>query len=445
MRRIVAKAITLLRMISITRSEIPPYLQDSAFYRALSEEDDEVIAVNQENLKRNLDIHSVEDLHHHLQTMRFWGSSRLFDELLTYCFYNVDKTEVKHAAEQFPELHEFGCLAKIVENDKRYWMRKAFASECLDIITFLHRNGNAITASDAIEAIRAGSAVCLAFAIDHGCPAETAIVNEAAASGRKDLVELCIVRGYPCAARILAHAAKRGTVTLLQYLRDRGCPWIVEVCASAAANNNLECLRYAHENGCPWDGTVCSAAADGGHLECLTYARTHGCPWTKETAISAARNGHLPCLTCALLNGCMRSDEDICRAAVMCDSLECLQFAQAQGCALPRDLPDFCAEQGSLQCLMYAVLQNLPMSRSIMAAAACTDSVDVIRYLRGIGIEWHWDTLSNAAFHNRQKTLLYALENGAPRKSDLLKSAAGPGHLSCIQILLDHGCQWMHS
>ncbi len=76
----------------------------------------------------------------------------------------------------------------------------------------------------------------------------------------------------------------------------------------AAISGKPECLKVAIElarrYGCDVDMHTCSMAAAGGSLECLQIAHENGCAMTPDVAYVAMRRGNVECLNYALANGC---------------------------------------------------------------------------------------------------------------------------------------------
>lgn len=64
-----------LRMISITREQVPVYLRDSEFYRSLSCDESEEFHVPIQNLKADPLIENFQDISHLLHTLQYWGCS----------------------------------------------------------------------------------------------------------------------------------------------------------------------------------------------------------------------------------------------------------------------------------------------------------------------------------------------------------------------------------
>jgi hypothetical protein len=92
-----------LTMISVRKSAVPSYLRESEFYRSLNCDEEDPIEVDEHNMKLNTSIESFNDLEHYLSTIRFWGASRVGDELIEYCFASM--AEAERAVGSFPELH----------------------------------------------------------------------------------------------------------------------------------------------------------------------------------------------------------------------------------------------------------------------------------------------------------------------------------------------------
>lgn len=81
--------LTKSMMISTTKSSIPFYLQQSAFYLSLGDFDDAPIDIPTDCMKENDEVASSSEALSLLKTLRFWGEDCLPESLIDYTLKNM--------------------------------------------------------------------------------------------------------------------------------------------------------------------------------------------------------------------------------------------------------------------------------------------------------------------------------------------------------------------
>jgi hypothetical protein len=436
------RSITLQRsltMISVRKSAVPSYLRESEFYRSLNCDEEDPIELDENNMKLNTSIVSFNDLEHYLSSIRFWGASRVSDELIEYCFASM--TEVERAVVSFPELHVLKEIIQVTSFEEQCRIIKACELGNCDIVSYLYRHGHTLLPEAAEQAARYGHLDCLQYVCVNGCEVSPRVTTMCSQYGHFECLQYAHSVGGPWNGNATSAAAAIGRVDVLQYLHEHGCPWDASATKAAAICNQLNTLRYAHEHGCPWGAEVCENAAERGYLELLKYAYEHGCPLTVETAERAAENGHLECLRYAFHSGCPK-DTIICVKAAARGHLDCLKYAHEHGCSLQYSyVADVSAASGHLHCLQYVLAHDSPLSQKVMQYA-CRGSVEVVRYLRECcEVEWNHNCMPIAACLGRDDILSYGLQNDAPA-AGVCASLSHGSSLECLKIAYEHGCGW---
>jgi hypothetical protein len=233
-------------MILLSRNDVPLYLQNSEFYKAL-DEDDEAIMIPKECFVKDTLVNSTDDLTLLLSTLRFWGVNEILFDVIKYVM----------------------------------WQKPARVALALDGF------GKELRYVEFLEALCSGTA-------NYG--GETVNSLSVYYGSRTRKWSSCRMK---CAAEIC----------LVQYEHEHGNAWDATTCKLAAQHSLLDALVFLHEHGCPWDERCCEAAAEAGSLACLQYAHEHGCLWDRKTCQKAAWKDSLPCLQYAHEHGCGLDDE----------------------------------------------------------------------------------------------------------------------------------------
>jgi len=342
----------------VRRSEVPEYLQVGCFFQALSDEDDDYIAVPRNAIKPDTDIRNYGDAVELLNSLRFWGVDGYVSEVVTFVLSHPEldgcMPDLAAYERNFPYLF---TLQKILAAPNRRPLFVALQCGDLEMVKYFVDNGESVTAKCAEVAAEHGHLHCLRYLHSCDCPWTGSTYSAAFGSNslacfrfahengcskaefrwHKNIDEInidCFVYAYlhdfkPIQESYFLHqalfhnkllslqqgheaglpihgalrgAVERGYLECLRYLREHGCAWDERVCSVAAGKGFLDILRYAHHHGCPWDERTCMFAAYYGHLPCLRYAHEHGCPWNCKAYLN--KNMDARCRSYLLLNNC---------------------------------------------------------------------------------------------------------------------------------------------
>jgi len=178
-------------------------------------------------------------------------------------------------------------------------------------------------------------------------------------------------------------AAKYGQIEVIEELLKLGCRWNIETSAIAAANNQIELMKWMQRKGWPLDDPIlCSQAARYGQIKSLRFLREElnpPCPWNFQTCTYAAGNGHL----------------------------ECLEYADSNGCAHFWDTFFDPAVSGHLACFKYLYEKHL-QGKDYNIQWACPEGI-VYQCIKG------------AATHGQKEILLYIENRAGPELFTNLK------------------------
>ncbi|XP_026819162.1 uncharacterized protein LOC113557814 [Rhopalosiphum maidis] len=89
----------------------------------------------------------------------------------------------------------------------------------------------------------------------------------------------------------------------------------------------------------------------------------------------------------------------------------------------------------------YAWRHDFDFPTNMCSLAAHFGNVEVLKYLRKLGLEWDVSTTAEAARYNRLAFLVYARTNNCPWDETTCSAAALAGHLECLRYLHRHGCE----
>lgn len=292
--------------------DVPNYLHDSTLYRSFNESDEGSFEIPESCFKPDTTVRSTKDLFDLMNTVRFWGISKLPMEICEFVMDSVeaDAVEIHIILANFYELAEYPRMyfeLRVVPQNERIQHALSHQSCDVEALQYLHDLGCQVNGEAACAAAAAGNLVCLKWIHEH----------------TDNYVE-----------RLPVVAASKGHLRILQYLHAIEFAWSSEVCAAAAEGGHLDCLQYAHENGCSWNDLTLKNAAVNGHLACLTYAFEHGCDsWgieISDTSAYIAANGHLECLQYAHEHG-LRWHQQTVNSALACEQFACMMYAIRNG------------------------------------------------------------------------------------------------------------------
>ena len=408
------------------------------------------IEVPHNRAKLDLIVLHVSDLEHLLATLDYWMSDELPGVVVEFCLTTTAiQVDVSPTA---AKISTVSCLNRVFgiggfsgpRGARTTGSTSSGQSDCVEIASDQAR-------SDTLELL--GRFV-------RGLPQFQPVLTVAKAATRVERVCAAASSGNITILRfVLAHAlmddqatitsdicaaaAHSGAISCLEVLRENSYPWDATVCAAAAKAGQLECLKYLHEQGCPWNDTVSAAAAEGGSLPCLKYLLDHGCECDSDwVAAQAAKHGHLDCLIHTVREGYVY----LTTYAAQGGNVECLRYLNEQvpGCSMSELVTAAAAAKGSLECLIYAHTQGIPIHSLSCIEAASKGHVECLVYAHEHGPAEGWNSrvCTAAASNGKIECLVYAHEHGCPWDEDTCCWAARYGYLECLKYAHDHGCPW---
>eukprot|EP01032_Pedospumella_encystans_P009071 gene9071-10709_t len=105
-------------MPELRLSEIPEYLRDGELYKSLLEnagDPDEVLTFDSSVMKPNTSVNNSHDCDHLLNSLRFWGVGKFFEEIAAFALNNPSERNDAILAkyeEQFPYARALRVIKK---------------------------------------------------------------------------------------------------------------------------------------------------------------------------------------------------------------------------------------------------------------------------------------------------------------------------------------------
>ena len=399
--------LTMNKLVTLTKEQVPSYLVDSEFYKNLSADDGDEFCIPQEYYKSTLSVANVEHLSHLFHTMKFWGLSKLPHEIIELLIFDPKAV--------FSEKGE--SVSKVLlEFDTEFGLHTLYQalSECT-------------CEEERLEmAINCGREDVLEYLyLFHPMsdPFTLALLKAVAENGYINLLEriagvVLLSIKTPFKGVSVTTVASRGYTECLRFLLDKGCGKQKDTCRVAAENGHLPCLKLAHEHGCSFNKMVRNAAAHKGHLDCLKYTLEHGCPVDADVVCEAAQGGQLECLQYLIDKG-VKITKRTYQSAVVGGNVECLKFLRSRGAATwDVSCTRTAAKEGHLSCLQYLLDGGCKVDRTVTEAAADSG-------------------------HDRCLELL--LERKCAVGSESIIRAAENGHMECLHILKRFNVSFVNS
>ena len=455
------------KMQSIEYCDIPQYLERSAFYLSLNEEDrNGELQIPAQCFKPDDIVATVDDFVQLLRVIQFWGLDQIPVSMIKFCLC----TSFSEWATSIPD---FMIEVELVA-DLRYIFKKSSDSvlsksiekgrtEIVDHLVLCSKENGHFDPAATIAAAKWGRLEYLQVLHNNGFPWHEETCSAAAGvTGSLKCLVYAHENGAVLDKSLFRAAAIAGRVECIQYAHSNGVEWDADLCTAAATYGQLACLTYAHENSCPWDDKVSLGASENGRVDCLIYALQHGAQIHHEACNAACRKGHLACLMALMQHGGVPKIGASVAAAYW-GNLDCLKYLHEHGCDWYFATSDAAAENGQLDCLMYTVEQNCRLSDDIVKLAAQSGSVGCLEYLvRNRGLPYGLDAFG-AAFtrahfecvefmltytankfvkfyfydHDQYIDFLFALPNTKYTRGEFDERL-----LKCIQCALEHGWQW---
>jgi len=378
-------------MVTLSYSDIPIYLREGSFFRALNADDaDGEIQIPDQCYSPTSSVSCENDFAHLLKVTAFWGLDRIPVSLIEYCCEVEASSWSPLIQEEHPEWQFAQDLVKVFSEDPE-------------------EKGNPFT--------------------------------RAIWMGRTDVFEY-LVQHYECSELESLAAAFIGRVDYLQLLHSNDHPWDENACTYAARGNHVDCLKYLHTNGCPWDENVYYYAAVFHGFECMKYAYEQGLAWVENVSFYIAQAGDLSMLQYAVTHGCPLHTQAADVAAER-GHVDCLRYLLEAGCSVPhrRSRREVC-QKGYLHCIQVMHQYEAAWDEWNIGTAARYGHLDCVQFLHEHGCPWGIETCNYAAESGHLDILRYALENGCPiDEPDFLLEAAvetvSNEGLSCLQYLIE--------
>lgn len=166
------------------------------------------------------------------------------------------------------------------------------------------------------------------------------------------------------------------------------------------------------------------------------------CAWRRREALcaDAAQNGHLDCLVYAHRSGRIW-DDDVTHAAALGGSLECLRYARDNGCPWDATTTVAAASGGHLDCLRYLHENGCRWDERTCSAAAADGHLDCLDYAHANGCRWGLATGNSAALGGHLACMAFAAEHGR-LGPDACAYAARSGSVECLAWAHERGFEW---
>ena len=255
----------------------------------------------------------------------------------------------------------------------------AAAAGRLDVLQYLCKESNVSDTfwrSLSCEAAENGHLDILIWLHANGDPWDPSVCTAAVDGGNIDILTWLRSKGCPMDEETFATAAEQGRLDMMKYLRSEKCPWDSTAFLCAAREGFMEVLKWLHAEECPWDAgatgnsmydgenSPCNAAAAGGHLEVLKWLQALGAAWDERTCRVAACEGHLEVLKWLHANGCPWG-EAVCASAAARGELELLKWARSNGCPWDERTCSWAAQCGQFETLLWARDNQCPWNESV--------------------------------------------------------------------------------
>lgn len=427
---------TSCKMLSLTYSEVPPYLHDSDFFRGLNADDPNTSFEIPVNCFRETDknIIAVHDLESVLHVAQFWGLYRFPQSILDFC-YDQSCSLWEAAIVN----REHSILIEIFQHPSTFTLQKAIKSERPEVIEFWLSKNDQIGAHsrNAIaQACKYGRLDLVKTLRERDFACDVTAYYGAAQNGYLHILKYLNDNGCFGDSYSLAYASRGGQLECMKFLYSIGCPWSASVTMeyvnfpeikktsreiNMMSHNDacVECLLFALENGCPIHTDACTIVAKRGLLNCLKLLHNFGGVWDTWATSSAVHGGHLDCLQYLHENGCPW-DAQTTRGAALSGHVDCLRFAIKFGCPYLSTLLIDAASAVTIVCLQYLIedeLMGMDESSAIYMSAFSAGRYKNMQYLFDIGC-----SISGVSFSATN------LENSSAVDSDLVH---------CLQLALD--------
>ena len=422
--------LVLNKTCTISIKDIPDFLRDSQLFQNLESDDD--FEISNQYFKNNLDINSIDDFFHLLDTLRYWGIDKIPFEIYDYIINNkiILKSKFIILKEIFfdyiPFVNEFEILLSLNDQDI---ILKSAENGLLNLIKYYddnieknHSHILDIQISDII--VKKGHLECLKYIFENNYKLSIEISDLAAENGHFECLKYLHQNSFVCNKKTTFLTIKNGHLECLIYLHQHNCHknddnYVYDkFCDVASKNGHLECLKYLVENHFPYDNMTTLRAGQYGHFECLIYIHQKGCFLHEDICYYASLNGHYKCLKYCHENGCSLILESYFEA-VKKGHYECFKYLIENRCYLDREsclkICNLAAENGHLQCLIYCHENEFFWDHSTCSIASKNGHLECLRYLHQHDCLWDINTPLYAIQNGKFECFKYAIENDCPR------------------------------
>eukprot|EP01032_Pedospumella_encystans_P008497 gene8497-10081_t len=246
--------------VNLLKRNIPPYLQDSDFYRNLGDDIGESFTISFYHFKADTHIKTITDLDCLLSTLRFWGVESCPVDVLQWAWLNPVDTYESIFMQYWQELTYLRDIHTVMSAPRTKALNVALNLSCMNIVEFLLGQGLSYDKESAIIAASTGNLAVL-NAID-----ETDFIF---------------------AQDILAAAASHGQLNILtEYLRRYPKVSQDKLCLAAAEHGQLACLEFLfppNSDDLTVQLKICECATKHYQVACFQYACT---PFMPLSALS---------------------------------------------------------------------------------------------------------------------------------------------------------------
>ena len=132
----------------------------------------------------------------------------------------------------------------------------------------------------------------------------------------------------------------------------------------------------------------------------------------------------------------------IMKGAVLNGDLEMVKWARENGCEWHTDIARYAAGNGNLEVLKWIRDNGCAWNNWTCRNAAAKGNLEVLKWAHENGCEWDEWTCTDAAENGHLKVLKWARDNGCPWNEETCSSAARLGHLEVLKWAHENGCKW---
>ena len=135
-------------------------------------------------------------------------------------------------------------------------------------------------------------------------------------------------------------------------------------------------------------------------------------------------------------------DEDTIAVAALNGHLEVVQYLRTLGISWNGHTCHNAAKNGHIELLKWVRANGCPWSSWTCRVAALNGHLEVLKWARANGCPWHEDTMSCAACNGHFELLKWARDNQCPWDEETCSTAAEFGHLELLKWARSHQCPW---